>query len=356
MCVCADEKYQLYLPRSLARSVQYSKPSRMLRSPRTVHVLGGGALGSLFAAHLSRAGCDTTLLLRPQRITGSHCTIRITEGDSHAGDSAMEQEMKVASSQTVAGSDHDHTTPFDMLVVATKAFDVRNALDGVRARLARTTSVILLCNGPLAVVDELPPHGGPLLVATSTHGAWSRAPRDVHHAGKGDTWVGPLPSIGDAPASTAIAQQFFASNGLGAHEETMGATERRLWLKLAANAVLNPLTALWDCNNGEVLKRAEGRQAARAVCDEIAAVADSLVAATSPPSSAELVDFVHDCAAANASNFSSMCMDVRHGRRTEIEQLNGWIAKKGRELTSTNKCATNEALADAIRALHPSRV
>ena len=192
MCVCADEKYQLYLPRSLARSVQYSKPSRMLRSPRTVHVLGGGALGSLFAAHLSRAGCDTTLLLRPQRITGSHCTIRITEGDSHAGDSAMEQEMKVASSQTVAGSDHDHTTPFDMLVVATKAFDVRNALDGVRARLARTTSVILLCNGPLAVVDELPPHGGPLLVATSTHGAWSRAPRDVHHAGKGDTWVGPL--------------------------------------------------------------------------------------------------------------------------------------------------------------------
>ena len=118
--------------------------------------------------------------------------------------------------------------------------------------------------------------------------------------------------------------------------------------------MLNPLTALWDCNNGEVLKRAEGRQVARIVCEEIAAVAASgLVATTTPPTAAELVDFVHDCAAANASNFSSMCMDVRHGRRTEIEQLNGWIASKGRGLGLATTCSKNEELAEAIRARHP---
>ena len=47
---------------------------------------------------------------------------------------------------------------------------------------------------------------------------------------------------------------------------------RRLWLKLAANAVLNPLTALWDVQNGEVLRRAEGREICQSVCEELWAV------------------------------------------------------------------------------------
>ena len=75
----------------------------------------------------------------------------------------------------------------------------------------------------------------------------------------------------------------------------------------------------------------------------------------------DLTGFVHECAAANARNLSSMCMDVRNGRRTEIEQLNGWIERKSRGIakgtgtlaTSPSWAGKNGELADAVRRLHP---
>ena len=73
------------------------------------------------------------------------------------------------------------------------------------------------------------------------------------------------------------------------------------------------------------------------------------------PSAAELVGFVHECAAANAENWSSMCQDMRAGRRTEIEQLNGWVERRARELgcLGPKGAQANASLAEAVRARHP---
>ena len=342
---------------------------------RRLHILGGGALGSLYASHFARTGLsDVTLLLRPEvaQRAGSVCDVRVTQ----EGFTARINKQQLRCEPSDGKGDG-----LDVLVVAVKAYDVRAALEGVRARMSDETSVILLCNGALAVADELEPHGGPLLVATSTHGAWSRGPRDIHHAGDGETWVGPLGRIvevrgpqsptmkttpsqspprrrlevpGNERASDA-AQQFFATHGLGAHVEGPLQTEQRLWLKLAANAVLNPLTALWDCCNGDVLARAEGVEAAEAVCAEIARLSHHMASSDLQLDAPALVNFVHECAAANAANFSSMCMDVRHGRRTEIEQLNGWIARKMEEhgVRGDLGAGRNAQLAEAVRRRQP---
>ena len=111
---------------------------------------------------------------------------------------------------------------------------------------------------------------------------------------------------------------------------------------------------LWDVNNGEVLRRAEGRAAADEVCGEIATLAARLVRAGPAPRQADLVEFVRQCAADNAANFSSMCMDVRAGRRTEIEQLCGWIEMRAQQLGTPH--AANARLAASIRSLHPPPV
>ena len=218
---------------------------------RRVHVLGGGSLGSLFASHFAKATVPTTLLLRPEaaRLAGPNCTISVTAEDSVGVDR-----------QTLPCEPADRTVkqPFDILVVAVKAFDARPALEAVGTRVASSSTVILMCNGALAVADDLAHVLGDasLLCATTTHGAWSRGPQDLHHAGRGGTWIGALPKAGTAAsgggtghapfedsersntcerplsAHAVGAQELFASRGLGALVEGPADTERRLWLKL----------------------------------------------------------------------------------------------------------------------------
>ena len=55
---------------------------------------------------------------------------------------------------------------------------------------------------------------------------------------------------------------------------------------------------------------------------------------------------VLDCAAENASNFSSMYQDARAGRRTEVDALSGWVVDRGNAPESAR-------LAAAVRALAP---
>ena len=307
------------------------------------HVLGGGSLGTLFASHFAKAGVPTSLLLRKANLP--RVNLRITaEGRS------PELQCRV---DCEASSSSDGT-PIDNLIVAVKAFDVKAAIDGVSSRLHEKSEIILLCNGALAVADPFDRKGTPILVATTTHGVWSRGKQDVHHAGRGDTWIGQLGGGDDGRIPTA-AQQLFASHGLGAIIEDAPTTERRLWLKLAANAVLNPLTALWDVQNGVVLEREEGRTTAKAVCEEIGALAAALTTGAPPPTASELEAFVHECASANAQNYSSMCMDVRNFRRTEIEELNGWIVRKGKEL-GLPSAAANEELAEKVRERDATRI
>ena len=243
--------------------------------------------------------------------------------------------------------------PIDTLVIATKAFGASSALDGVRQRLTPDATVVLLCNGALSLAEALSlPDTASLLVATTTHGAWLHTPRDdgvreVQHAGNGSTWIGPLRDAesDEATAAAASAARSFATWGLGATVETAEQTRRRLWLKLAANAVLNPLTALWNVQNGDVLRRDEGRRLAVDVCDELAALPGA-------PPAAELLGFVHSCAEENAANWSSMHQDVQADRRTEIEHLNGWVAHRLR--AQGTSAAVNERLAGEIRSLRGS--
>ena len=204
---------------------------------RSVHVLGGGSLGTLFASHFARSRVPTTLLLRPQaaEVAGSRCTMTLTEEESDAVD---EQTIPC---EPANGSGE----PFDILVVAVKAFDAQSALEAVGDRVAETSTVVLMCNGALSVANDLPLNSTQLLIATTTHGAWSRGARDVHHAGNGITWIGALPRAGKPatglawffgerppigseplPPHVQAAQELMASRGLGAIAEEPAATER----------------------------------------------------------------------------------------------------------------------------------
>jgi 2-dehydropantoate 2-reductase len=94
-----------------------------------------------------------------------------------------------------------------------------------------------------------------------------------------------------------------------------------LWLKLAINCAINPLTALHRCRNGELAGPALAPLLAT-LCEEIMQVSAAAgFGAVTGDLPAQVAAVVH----ATANNRSSMLQDVLAGRGTEIDYITGYL-------------------------------
>ncbi|HXH04441.1 MAG TPA: 2-dehydropantoate 2-reductase, partial [Candidatus Competibacteraceae bacterium] len=118
----------------------------------------------------------------------------------------------------------------------------------------------------------------------------------------------------------------------------------RLWHKLAINCAINPLTALLGCRNGELLDLPGERRVLRIICEEAAQVmaAEGIIG-----DAEELYARVCIIIEATADNYSSMLQDLRAGRSTEIDYLNGYLLRQGAAHGIPLPC--NTLLLDMIR-------
>ena len=100
-----------------------------------------------------------------------------------------------------------------------------------------------------------------------------------------------------------------------------------LWTKLAVNAAINPLTAIHDLPNGELLRNRDLMHTALAAGTETLKVAASKGIAVEHES---FDTMLRDVCTRTAHNISSMLQDIRAGRRTEIDYINGAVSREGR--------------------------
>ena len=101
-----------------------------------------------------------------------------------------------------------------------------------------------------------------------------------------------------------------------------------VWGKLAVNAAINPLTAVLQMPNGEVLSRPSARQLSADLAREVAAVALAMkinLPNTDPVAIAERV------AEKTSENHSSMYQDILRGAPTEIDAICGAVVAAGKE-------------------------
>lgn len=284
----------------------------------TWHILGAGALGSLWATRLARAGLPVRLILRSAQ--------RLDEYQRAGGLGLRENDN--LERFDIPAELPDAPTTIRRLLVACKAYDAEAAVSRVAARLAPGAELLLLQNGlgsQQAIAERWPQ--ARCIVVSSTEGAYRETDFQVLFAGRGQNWLGD-PHGGAAPAwlgdldRAAIAQTW--------------STEilSRLWRKLALNCAINPLTVLHDCRNGELLQHPA----------QLAALSEELgrllVASGQPAAADDLENEVLRVIEATAANYSSMHQDVRLGRRTEIAYLLG------------HACATAQTLGLPTPKLH----
>ncbi len=231
-----------------------------------------------------------------------------------------------------------------LLLVTTKAGDTLSALESWLPCIPVDTPVVLFQNGlgsQQAVAERWPER--PILVASTTEGANRPSPDVLVHAGAGDTWLGALTA--SAENHTAGVAQQLAATGLRVHAE--GSILKRLWQKLVVNAGINPFTALLDCPNGEILDSPLYQQNIDGLCREISLLLHAETAENIAPE--VLRERVETVARNTASNTSSMRADVKAGRKTEIDFINGYLVQCGKR----NDIATpvNQMLTERVQAL-----
>jgi 2-dehydropantoate 2-reductase len=102
-----------------------------------------------------------------------------------------------------------------------------------------------------------------------------------------------------------------------------------VWRKLAVNAAMNPTTAIFGLTNGELLTHPAAGPLADELARETARVATATGVALRDD---EAVAAWRDVATRLGANRSSMLQDVDAGKPTEIDAINGAVAREGRRV------------------------
>ena len=292
-----------------------------METPETIdntpwYILGAGAMGSLWGARLALAGERVALLFRNRSRLNA---FRL------GGGLLLEQQGEIVPVNVKAAIAGEPGRKIKRLLVCTKTFDTLDALEQVRNHLDEHALVILMQNG-LGIQQQAQQHFKhlPLICGITTEGAYRRNASHIVYAGAGYTRLGSL-----APDATRIKTTLLnLISPLLAHQQLNISWDddilRSLWLKLAINCAINPATALAGCKTGELLDKPKNMAEIEMLCSEI----EQLLAALNISLHSSLYDQVRHIMRATAANYSSMCQDVRNGRRTENDAITGYLCRQ----------------------------
>lgn len=266
------------------------------------HILGAGAIGCLWACHLSSAGFPVTLILRSSE--------KLKLFQSQSGIQLSHELYSVRAE--LATSEES----ISQLLITTKSPDTQNAFNTIRHRLKPDARIIVLQNGMGTqewISAQMP--AADVVWASTTDGAWLRTPFDLVHAGQGATRMGMQNRVCDwlEPLGSGFLRV-----------EIDDDITLTLWRKLAINCAINPLTAHFQCQNGALVSNPDYLAEMADICHEVETVT---AAAGIELFSGPLIEQACNVAELTAQNYSSMMQDVRNGRTTEIDAITGYLCK-----------------------------
>ncbi|KAJ5819806.1 2-dehydropantoate 2-reductase [Penicillium riverlandense] len=243
----------------------------------------------------------------------------------------------------------------ECLVATVKANHTVNALKTVSHRLTADSTICILQNG-MGTMDLLnrevfpdPATRPKYLMGIVSHGLMRAEKFLIRHMGVGTTILAPV-ARSNVPANPAESDTSWAPTTkyllrlLTLTPQLVAVAERPTELiqyqleKLAVNCVVNPLTALMDCKNGELLGHLSLTRVMRLLLFEISSVICALPELQGIPGLEErfsperLRKMAVNIMYKTRENSSSMLQDVQSARVTEIEFLNGYIVRRGEEL------------------------
>ncbi len=275
-------------------------------------IIGCGAVGSIFAAHLARLdGVEVWAY----DVNHEHVEAINRNGLRISGAADFTARLKAA-------SDPARIPRCDYGIVATKAIHTRQAIEQA-ARIFDDRSAVCSVQNGVGNEEIIADHVRYVIRGTTFPAGHLIEPGHVGFDIKGDTWIGPF-----EPTHTPMQMVEELAGTLtrsGMHTLALPDARGAQWTKLIFNAATNPVGALTRLHHGaatgfeptgELFKALieEGKRVARALGIEL---------------HGEPWELVMKGANAPGKHKASMLQDVEAGRQTEVDFLNGAIVHWG---------------------------
>jgi 2-dehydropantoate 2-reductase len=282
--------------------------------------MGAGALGCYFGGMFARAGTPVTLIGRAQHV----------EAIARAGlffDSIHFQQRIPVPASTDAAAVRDA----EIVLLAVKTVDTEEAAKSFAPHLASGAIVVSLQNGVNNVERVRAATGIEAIAASVYVAAEMTAPGCVKHTARGDLVIGDLSGLHQAGEfrrqQLECLATLFGRAGMSCTVSENIAGE--LWTKLIMNCAYNAISALSRSRYGRMVRSPWTRELMRQVIEEVMAVAHA--AGVRLPD-VNLVEAGWKLAETMPNAISSTAQDLARGKRTEIDSLNGYVARRGAEL------------------------
>jgi len=303
--------------------------------PERICVVGAGAIGGLFAAHLAQVADLEIWVFDPAR--------------EHV-DAINANGLRVTGAVELTGRVRARTDPSEIPdcalgILATKG-TVTEAAISATARIFGAAAVCSVQNGignEEVIADYVPR----VIRGVTLPAGQVVEPGVIRMIGPGPTWIGPFEPRPATPEEIEDLAGWLNESGL----ETRARADARgaQWTKLLFNACTNPLCALTGLTHGELCDYPPTSDLVDALLREGRAVAETLRIEFEEEDPAELV---YSAAKANYRHRPSMLQDVAARRPTEIATLNGGIVAAADEVGVP--VPLHRAMVDLIRGVERS--
>ena len=291
-----------------------------------IAIIGAGATGSLFGSYLSNAGYN----------------VIITDSDETKINAIAKKGIKVLSPSR---EEILHTFPYEVLHVANmessekfknckyyifcvKSFSTANAAESV-CKFVKADSIVVTLQNGAGNIESLSAFFKPENIAagTTTEGVTLLEPGIVIHAGKGKTAIG---MVGNNKGCyiAEIAPLITAFEKAGFETFYTDDPKKKIWEKLAANTSINSITAILKANNGIIAENNYLKNLVKIITDEVcfSAKADNIELDPN-----ETYNMILEISKNTKANKSSMLQDILVGKKTEIENISGFISKTAKD-------------------------
>jgi 2-dehydropantoate 2-reductase len=279
-----------------------------------IAVVGAGAVGGYFGGMFARAGAPTVFIGR------QHFAVAVNSKGLVVD--KLQGEERITANATI---EMRAVRDCSLILFCVKANDTTAAAAQMAPFVRPDATVVCLQNG-VDNAGQVRAAANVVVIPAAVYVAVS-VPESgrVKHLARGDLIIGPL-----SETTTEVASLFVRA---GIPCSISDNIEGELWVKLLRNCALNAISALSHVRYGEIARNTDAKQLMTRIVDEVLAVARAARVVLPGVRDRESgMAAAMELAMQMSDALSSTAQDLNRGRPTEIDALNGYIARRGTEL------------------------